>query len=78
MCWRMRAVREGTVAVGNAAARRVHRAFEDAGDGHGTKRRGDKNGGARESKLTDVRRRCCKRQNVSRWCFERQRRCDKM
>ena len=54
MCWRMRAVRERTVAVGNAAARRVHRAFEDAGDGHGAERGGNENGGAREGELADV------------------------
>jgi hypothetical protein len=36
-----RAVREGTVAVGDAAAGRVRRAFEDAGDGHGAEREGD-------------------------------------
>jgi hypothetical protein len=55
MCLRMRAVQEGTVAVGNAVARKVHCAFEDAGDGHGTERRGDENGGERESELADVR-----------------------
>jgi hypothetical protein len=42
------------VAVGNAATRRVHRAFEDAGDGRGAKRGGDENGGAREGELADV------------------------
>ena len=42
------------MAVGNAAARRVHHAFEDASDGRGAKRGGDKNGGAREGKLADV------------------------
>jgi len=55
MCWRMRAVREGTVAIGNAAARRLHRAFEDAGDGRGAERRGDENGGARVSEVADLR-----------------------
>ncbi len=38
-CWRTRAVRDGTVAVGDAAAGRVHRAFEDAGDGRWPRRR---------------------------------------
>ena len=46
-CWRTRAVREGTVAVGDAAARRVRRALEDAGNGRGAERGGDENGGAR-------------------------------
>ena len=35
-----RAVQEGTVAVGDAAAGRVRRAFEDAGDGRGAERGG--------------------------------------
>jgi len=51
----MRAVREGTVAVGNAAAGRVHLAFEDAWDGRGAERGCDENGGAREGELVDVR-----------------------
>jgi len=42
------------VAVGNAAAGRVHRAFEDARDGRGAERGGNENGGAREGKLADV------------------------
>ena len=54
------------MAVGNAAARRVHRAFEDAGNGRGIERRGNKNGAAREGELADVRRRCRTRQHVSR------------
>jgi hypothetical protein len=48
-----RAVQEGTVAVGDAAAGRVRPAFEDAGDGHGAKRGGDDNGGAREGELAN-------------------------
>ena len=51
----MRAVRKGTVAVGNAAAGRVRRAFEDAGNGHGAERGGDKNCGAREGELANLR-----------------------
>ena len=50
-----RAVQEGTVAVGDAAAGRVRRAFEDAGDGHGAERGGDDNGGAREGELANLR-----------------------
>ncbi len=73
-----RAVREGTVAFGDAAAGRVHRAFEDAGYGRGAERGGDKNCGAREGELADVRRRCRKRQHASRRRVERRRRCDKM
>ena len=42
--------------VGNATTGRVCHAFEDAGDGRGVKRGGDKNGGAREGKLADVSR----------------------
>jgi len=53
-CWRTRAIREGIVAVGDAATGRVHRAFEDAGDGHGAERGGNENGGAREGELADV------------------------
>ena len=56
------------MAVGNAAAGRMSRAFEDAGKGHGTERGGNKNGGAREGKLADVRQRCCKRQHMSQRC----------
>ena len=37
--------------VGNAAAGRVCRAFEDAGDGRVIERGGNENGGAREGKL---------------------------
>jgi hypothetical protein len=65
-CWRTRAVQEGTVAVGDAAARKVRRAFEDAGDGRGAERGGDENGGAREGELADLTQRCRKRQHVSR------------
>ncbi len=54
------------MAVGDAAAGKVRRAFEDAGDGRGAERGGDENGGAREGKLADLRRRCRKRQHVSR------------
>ncbi len=43
------------MAIGNAAAGRVRRAFEDAGDGRGAERGCDKNGGAREGELVDVR-----------------------
>ena len=39
------------MAVGNAAAGRVRRAFEDAGDGRGAERGGDENCGAREGEL---------------------------
>jgi hypothetical protein len=46
-----RAVQEGTMADGDAAAGRVRRAFEDAGDGRGAERGGDDNGGAREGEL---------------------------
>ena len=60
-----RAVQEGTVAVGDAAAGRVRRAFEEAGDGRGVERGGDKNGGAREGELADLRRRCRKRLDVA-------------
>jgi hypothetical protein len=76
--WRTRVVQEGTVAVGDAAAGRVRRAFEDAGDGRGAERGGDENGGAREGKLADVRQRCRKRQYVSWWRVKRQRQCNKM
>jgi len=64
-CWRTRAVRERTVAVGDAAAGRVHRAFEDAGDGRGAERGGDKNGGEREGELVILRQRCRKRLHVA-------------
>jgi hypothetical protein len=77
-CWRTRAVRKGTVAVGDAAAGRVRHAFEDASDGRGAERGGDENCGAREGELADVRRRCRKRQHASRRRVERRRRCDKM
>ena len=65
-------IREGTVAVGDAAAGRVRRAFEDAGNGRGAQRGGDENCGAREGELADVRRRCRKRQHASRRCIESQ------
>ena len=68
-------MQKGTVAVGDAAAGRVRRAFEDASNGRGTKRGGDKNCGAREGELVDVRRRCRKRQHASRWHVKMQRRC---
>ena len=61
-----RAVQEGTVADGDAAAGRVRRAFEDAGDGRGAERGGDDNGGAREGELENLRRRCRKRLHASR------------
>ena len=77
-CWRMRAVQKGTVALGDAAGGRVRHAFEDAGNGRGAERGGDKNSGAREGELSDVRRRCHKRQHASRRRVERRRRCDKM
>ena len=77
-CWRTRAVQEGTVAVGDAAARKVRRAFEDAGDGRGAKRGCDENGTAREGELADLRRRCRKRQHLSQRRVERRRRGDKM
>ena len=56
----------------------MRRAFEDAGDGRGTERGGNENCGAREGELADVRRRCRKMQQVSRWRVERRRWCDKM
>jgi len=65
-CWITRAVREGTVAVGDATAGRVRRAFENAGDGRGAERGGDDNGGAREGELANLRQRCHKRLHVSR------------
>ncbi len=52
------------MAVGDAAARRLHRALEDAGDGCDVERGGDKNGDAREGELADVRQRCRKRQHT--------------
>ncbi len=54
------------MAVGDAAAGRVRRAFEDAGDGRGAERGCDENGGAREGELADLRLRCRKRHHVSR------------
>jgi hypothetical protein len=62
------------VAVGDAAAGRVRRAFEDAGDGRGAERGGDDNGGAREGELANLRRRCRKRLHASRRRVERRRR----
>ena len=63
-----RAVREGTVAVGDAAVGRVRSAFEDASDGHSaeSERGGDENCGAREGELANSMRRCHKRLHVSR------------
>ena len=49
------------MAVGDAAAGKVRRAFEDAGDGRGAERGGDENGGAREGELADLRQRRRKR-----------------
>ena len=49
-----RALQEGTVAVGNAATRRVRQEFEDAGDGRGAERGGDDNGGARDGELANM------------------------
>ena len=66
------------MAVGDATAGIVRRAFDDAGNGRGAERGGDENCGAREGKLADVRRRCRKRQHMSRRRVERQRWCDKM
>ena len=66
------------MAVGNAAARRVHRAFEDAGNGRGIERRGNKNGAAREGELADVRRRCRKKKDMSRGHVQRRRQCDRI
>ena len=66
------------MGIGNAAAGRVCRAFEDAGNGRGIKRGGDENGGAREGKLADVRQRCRKRQYVSRRRVEKRRQCNKI
>ena len=54
------------MAVGDATAGRVRRAFEDAGNGRGAERGGDDNGGAREGELANLRRRCHKRLHVSR------------
>jgi hypothetical protein len=56
----------------------VRNAFEDAGDGGGIERGFNKNGGAREGKLADVRRRCHKRQHMSRQRVKRLRRCYKI
>ena len=42
------------MAVGDAAAGRVQRAFEDAGFGRGAERGGDENGGAQEGELADI------------------------
>ena len=53
------------MAVGDAAAGGVHRAFEDASNGRGAERGGDKNVGAREGKLADLRQRCRKRLHVA-------------
>ncbi len=80
MCQRTRAKQEGVVAVGDTTVGRVHHAFEDAGDSRGIGRGGDKNGGARECMLADVRQSCRKRQHVSRSRIEieRQRRCGEM
>ena len=64
--------------VGNAAARRVCRAFEDAGDGRGVERGGNNNGGVRECKLAVVRQKCRKRQYVSRRCVEKRRQCNEI
>ena len=69
---------EGAVDVGNAAAGKVCRAFEDAGNGRSVERGGDENGGGREEKLADVRQRCHKRQYLSRRRIEKRRRCDKI
>ena len=52
----MKNVQEGTEAIGDAAAGRVRRAFEDTGDGRGAERGCDENGGAREGELADLRR----------------------
>ena len=46
---------EGAVDVGNAAAGKVCRAFEDAGNGRSIERGGDENGGVREGELVEVR-----------------------
>ncbi len=78
MCWRTRAEQEGAVDIVNAPTGRVCRAFEDAGDGRGTERGGDKNGSAREGKLADVRQRCRKRQYVRRRHVKKRRRCNKI
>ena len=43
------------MAVGDAAAGRVRRAFEDAGDRRGAERGGGDNGGAREGELANLR-----------------------
>ena len=77
-CWRTRAIRKGTAAIGDAVAGRVRRAFEDAGDGRGAERGGDENFGTREGKLADVRQMFRKRQHASRRRVKRRRRCDKM
>ena len=64
--------------IGDAAARRVCHAFEDASTGRGVERGGNENGGAREGKLADVRQRCCKRQYVSLRRVKKRRRCDEI
>ena len=78
MCQRTRAKQKGAVAIGAAATKRVHRAFEDAGNGHGVERGGAKNGGAREGKLVYVRQRCRKRQYLSQRRIKKRRQCNKI
>ncbi len=75
-CQRTRPKQEGAVDVGNVDAGRVCCEFEDAGNGCGVERGGNKNGGAREGKLADVRQRCSKRQYLSRRRVEKQRQCN--
>ena len=67
-CQRTRPKQEGAVDVGNAAVGRVCRAFEDASNGRGVERGGNKNSSAREGKLANAKQRCRKRQYVSRRC----------
>ncbi len=66
------------MAVGDAPARRVCHAFEDAGNGCGIEREGDKNGSVREGELADVRWRCRKKQHISQWRIEWWRQCNKI
>ena len=77
-CQRTKPKQEGAVDISNAAAGRVCRAFEHAGNGREVERGGNENGGVREGKLADVRQRCRRRQYVSRRCAKKRRRCNEI
>ena len=77
-CQRTKPKQEGAVDISNAAAGRVCRAFEHAGNGREVERGGNENGGVREGKLADVRQRCHKRQYVAWQRIEKRRRCDEI